>query len=192
MTLALRSGLACSVLVAACAFRPAVGAGDDDDVVDGSPDLSGPATCPASYDIDLTAQGFSRYRLATGLPTLWPMASQNCIADRGDATGFTHLVVFAEDGERAALRAVAEPIVDGELWAGLTDLVTAETFRWITDEADPPASGPPWKAGNPGTGDGDRCVRINNAWEYDDDACGTKSLEFVCECDPNPVDPSRF
>jgi hypothetical protein len=185
--------LACLVLLGACGYTTpqafgtdAEQPGDDDAPPDGDPNPV--VGCPASYDVDLTSAGFSKYRVnPTALE--WRQAQDACLADGVGFTGKTHLVVFADDLERLA----TEPAgLARNTWIGLTDRATEGTFIWVTVETDPQQSGPPmWGGANPDGGDDNDCVRISNAWEYDDKDCDTIEPS-ICECDANAADPARY
>src|SRR5688500_14688371 len=140
--------MACVVLFGACGYTTPQGLGSDAEPAneaDAPPDADDlPVVgCPASYDVDLTAAGFSKYRVSsTALE--WREAQDACAADGIGFTGRTHLVVFGSDAERLA----TEPLgLARNTWIGLSDRVTEGAFIWVTAEADPPQAGAPMWAG---------------------------------------------
>ncbi|MBK9035538.1 MAG: hypothetical protein IPL61_30490 [Myxococcales bacterium] len=143
--------------------------------------------CPAGYGPLGTST--SRYREVTSTAT-WAQAAADCDNDdaAGGFTGFTHLIVIANDAERLAL--TSPPAIGGNSWVGLTDALVEGTFVWVTAE---PTGGypvvgqqPPWDNGDPNGGTGENCVRFKNAFTYEDKPCGDSNNIYVCECDAFP------
>jgi hypothetical protein len=179
-------------LGAGCGFDPAGETSDrpaDARDIDAGVD-AGVAACPSSY----VALATGRYRYVTK-PATWVDALADC-ADDLDALSpvHTHLAVFATDEERAQFRTTYE---DGFVWIGLSDRVTTFDWLWVTAEdtgAYPPASGPPWKSGQPSNGDGGRqdCVVMETSGLWDDRICDDGTYAYVCECDAYAQDASRL
>jgi hypothetical protein len=181
-------------VLAGCGFAPRGGekGGDvdgGDASVDASVDVAGDG-CPASY----VAVGGGRYRLVRE-PATWMAALADCADDDGGAPDrHTHLVVFADDAERTRVRAA---FAASELWIGLSDRVTTFDWLWVTGEDTgtyPPASGPPWRNGQPTNGAGglQDCVAMDAAGAWDDRICDDGNAEYLCECDAFMQDPARI
>jgi hypothetical protein len=200
----MRAALVLLAALAGCAFQPTGGepadgtaadallddaaaddaAGDAADAASADAARADGATtrCPAGYEVRATGT----YRHVAEVAT-WNAARADC-ADDDDGGGFelrTHLVVLADDLERVAVRA-AYP--GPKLWLGLSDRVTTSTWRWVTLEpipAYPPASGPPWKGGQPNNGGSgaEDCVYMESGGDWDDRRCDNDTEAYVCECD---------
>jgi hypothetical protein len=79
-------------------------------------------------------------------------------------------------------------------WVGLTDLITEETFLWVTDEVTDgfPANGePPWDTNSPENNTNTNCVIQVDDGILRDVSC-TTSRPYLCECDGYPVDTTHF
>ncbi len=156
----------------------------DGAVVDGAPsiDAAPAATCPADYP----AIGGSRYRIVTAVAT-WGDARGDC-ADDGATT---HLVVVGSEAENLGLA-----LLNAKLWIGLSDRVTTDSWRWVTleDTLSIPASGPPWKSGQPNDGGGgaEDCVVMEAGGGWDDRQCDNDTNAYVCECDAFPDAPAQY
>lgn len=142
-------------------------------VLDTAIDMS--SACPAGYSATATGT----YRHVTTVST-WDAARADC-ADDGSST---HLVVFANLAENEAVSL----LFGVKLWIGLSDRVSTGVYRWVTLEdtlAFPPASGPPWKGGQPNDGGGDieDCALMETSGLWDDRPCNNDTNEYVCECD---------
>jgi hypothetical protein len=177
---------------AGCGFDPAGEKSDtleDALAVDAGVDADRDA-CPSSY----AAVAGGRYRyVATA--TTWLEALADC-ADDLDSTStmHTHLAVLATDDERSQLRSAYG---EGFVWIGLSDRVATFDWKWVTGEdtgAYPPASGAPWKEGQPTNGDGGRqdCVVMETSGLWDDRICDYGTYAYVCECDAYAQEPARY
>lgn len=176
--------------VAACAYQPPVAERDGslaDDVAttDMASDVATDtaAECPGDY----ATFPAGRYRHVTTVAT-WEDARDDCANDGAS----THLVVFANVAE---LDAVAL-LFGQKIWIGLSDRVTTGTYQWVTLEATggfPPATGPPWKGGQPNDGGGgtEDCVEMDAAGLWDDRPCDNDTNQYVCECDAFPDVPAQ-
>jgi hypothetical protein len=144
--------------------------------------------CPASYTI---AIGTSRYRRITTAME-WLPAAQQCAADMTLGTKRTHLVVIADDNERASIATMMSGLET--LWIGLTDRISEGSYRWVTAEpinGYPPAAGsPPWSQGEPDNALGQDCVLLSSGLMADVN-CGAGTTA-LCECDAYADDPSRY
>ena len=123
-----------------------------------------------------------------------------CALDLANSTGpvYTHLAVLDDDSERVALLPYREQTA--EYWIGLSDLVTTDSWLWVTSQPTiyPPASGtPPWASGLPSGMAGARCVALdgdptaNNGLLFND-FCPNVREPYICECDGYPDDPTRY
>jgi hypothetical protein len=131
------------------------------------------ASCPDFY--------VSGYRI-TPTQTTWLDAEHACEAD---SDGLTHLVVFDDDGERAAIALVIQPV--GDVWVGIVrDPGGAAPWPWryVTGG---PATYAPWEGSEPNNMSGDQYVAVlrqSSSFMYD---YGALNLEYaVCECDLKP------
>lgn len=145
------------------------------DPTDGSIDDTPPAArCPDFY--------VSGYRITTTLTT-WLDAEHACEAD---SQGLTHLVVFDDDGERAAIALVIQPV--GDAWVGIVRDPGGNApwpWRYVTGGA---ATFAPWESSEPNNMSGDQYVAVlrqSSSLMYD---YGALNLEYaVCECDKKPA-----
>lgn len=175
--------------------------GDLDVAVDDAPGdaaadgVTGDATftCPSGY----VAAGTAQYRYAPSNTGNFNAARGDCENDddAGTFTGFTHLVVLSGETERAQLATFVAGIDDQKVWIGVTDRVLDGTWRWVTAEpivGYPPASGTPWKSGEPND-DGD-CVQMlsGSVHELEDRPCTSDNERYVCECDAYAEDPTSY
>jgi hypothetical protein len=138
--------------------------------------------CP----VDFVATAGGRYRHVTTAAS-WDDARTSCRNQTNELTPSIHLVVFSNDEERAAVRTAFPGF---KTWIGLSDRVMTNVWRWVTAEntgAYPPATGLPWKGGQPNDGGGgdEDCVVMESGGELDDRPC-TDTEEFLCECDAFP------
>lgn len=184
-----------AVVLVGCGFEPRGGGGDDDAVDDGGAiadaDVDGAsATCPPDYT---TIDG-GQYRVVREAAT-WMAALADCADDDGGTLAqHTHLVVLSDDDELAR---VVAAFPANELWIGVSDRVTTFDWLWVTRENTgpyPPASGPPWKNGQPTNGSGglQDCVAMDGGGEWDDRICDDGTAEYLCECDAFMQDPARI
>lgn len=175
-----RLALAGTSLIA-CGFTGSPGDAEDEEP---GPDAGSEPLllCPAGYLDHPTG----RYRRVTEVAT-WNAARTDCAND-DDAGQLlpTHLIVLTSMIERDAVRALTG---SNNLWIGLSDRVTTETWRWVTPELaiGAPLSpvGLPWKGGQPNNGAGgtEDCVEMQGNGELDDRQCDNDTNEYVCECD---------
>lgn len=154
-------------------------AASDGGISDGLVDIG----CPVMYRTFNTGT----YRFVNA-PTTWQLAQADCLDDTGVMSSMhTHLAVVANDQELSALYFTVAGSA-GDLWIGLSDRVTPNTYRWVTAEPVqyPPDSGSPWGMGQPSRDADEECILEHAATTLlDDTACSTMAL-YVCECDAFP------
>ncbi len=143
-----------------------------------------PLNCPAAF-------GTGRY-LHVPTPTFWPDAETACVlldTEVGDGT-YTHLAVLT-DGVECGLAARGLPDLD--VWVGLSDRATDDTFLWVTDEllATQPI---PWGIGQPNsTSSRMQCATLDpGAAILDDSGCDTTPHPYLCECDVYAEQPDHI
>jgi hypothetical protein len=142
------------------------------------------AACPAGFLV--RAGGCYRVDLS---PLPWLEAEAEC-----EKVG-AHLVVSDTIEEHFTIH--DELAVDIErVWIGWSDRRTEQVFDWVA----PSAGGLlqdnvcVFGAGEPDLGDGDHCVAqmgTNSCGDHFDMDCAL-ALPYICECDGNLADPSRF
>lgn len=137
-------------------------------------------TCPVDYQ-PLAIVG-SVYRLGE-MTTNWYAAAADC----ADDSAVSHLIVVNSDAERIVLESASGGF---SRWIGLTDMTVEGTFVWSSTQsvAPPPASGPPWGAGQPDAQTAlQDCVRMEGTSGgspgFFDDAECTSGFRYMCECD---------
>ncbi len=161
---------------------------------DGSPDaptappIDAPAgtQCPATYaPIVALAASTSRYRFVS-TAAKWIDAETDCENDAAASDRPAHLIVLNDAAERIAM--IGGIAGGGNIqnqFIGAVDLGQEGELQYVTNQANTLAL-------NPGmNGDNKDCVRIKNSGtdEYRD--CN-ETNRFVCECDGNTANPSRF
>ena len=144
--------------------------------------------CPNTYSL----VGARHYRLVDHFAN-WPDAEVACVADGAQFQMRTHLVVLSPD---------EYDVLDGfttgtSVWVGLTNQVTLDDFKWVTDEdvPVPPPHMAPWLMSEPTLVDDQRCVErheVGGTLGLADAPCVTQTERFVCECDLLPEDPSHI
>lgn len=151
-------------------------------------DAPGPV-CPVTYG---NARGASTY-LHVATAATWTAAQAVCLSHQiTGATKYTHLAVVSDDPERSYLYSMVSGS-DGVHWLGYSDRITANTFRWVTDETGYPGSGDfPWASGQPSTAAGDDCVRMTTIVEFQATTCSAATHHYVCECDDHPNNPANY
>jgi hypothetical protein len=165
------------------------------DTVVSEPDVLGDATvitCPGSYgSFPMLA---NKYRYGTG--KAWLDAELACENDRGTATGYTHLVVIAEDTERSYVNTYIAG--NGNIaWIGVTDIASEGTWLWVSNEPTPTGypsntvGASPWGASEPNGSTNENCVEIVGNADFNDYDC-TQLLPFVCECDTHAPAPANY
>jgi hypothetical protein len=174
--------------VAACSFEH--GRATDVPTTDATATLvedgNEPVACPAGYG---PINGIGMYRPVESTPKAWQAAAADCSDDDdtgGPYSGFTHLVVLANEMERQTITGASTPI-SGNTWIGLSDLALEGTYVWVTSEATGgyPVVGqqPPWDMDDPDDGGGgEDCIRFKNGYVLEDKPCGDVQ-SYVCECD---------
>lgn len=178
-------------------------AGDDDAAVDGTrpadamvdgvvADAYVQKTCvELGYTI---TSGTSHYRSVGQTQATWTAAEQDCEDDAAPANIFhTHLVVLSSDLEASNVYSMVVNSA-GDYWVGLSDRVTANTFKWVTNEPTgyPAANtGPPWATGEPSGGAGEDCVRENSTINMYDTLCDNNRY-YACECDTYAPNHANF
>jgi hypothetical protein len=144
------------------------------------PDGPSEITCPQGY----VTLGSSRYRVI-GTATRFEVARQQCVQDRTDETGFTHLAVLDDEVELAML--TGDFLAD-VVWIGLTRATPEPApFTTVTVQATafPPPAGLPWFIAEPTSTD--LCATINPQGDVGGgvlvgEAC-EKTILALCECD---------
>jgi hypothetical protein len=146
------------------------------------------SACPASY----TLSGNGAYRRSTDVQ-VFANAASSCAADQPATAGvFTHLVVIDDTTELDLLNT---SFSGNDVWVGLTDIVTAPTYQWVTAE---PISVDPalWGVGKPDNPTTEQCVHVIPIQSADPgklDTIGcTQFHYFICECDAYADDSSRY
>jgi hypothetical protein len=164
-----------------------LGASNADSGSGGMHDAAPLPACPSEYNITISSQPRSKYRLVDNTND-WNDAAPTCA---GDLPGHTHLVVISNATELTDL----DPQFDQRRFIGLSDRVTKGTYRPVTDEpVDYPAlynvQVPPWGVGQP-NGSGD-CVSVDVNLAVSDEDCLTLDLGFICECDDYEDNPDNY
>lgn len=167
--------LALVVVIAGCdlVFPPAGGPGPD-----AGRDLQ---SCPAGYD---PVQGApDRYRFEATAAS-WREGEKVCADDSTQTQ--THLVVFSNYGELAAVRAAVTWTPPWSAWAGYARSTTdAPTmFTAVTGEPLSPVSNL-WEPGEP-TANGEQAVRFDDTFDLTD-AAAAVTIGAICECDGRPA-----
>lgn len=154
------------------------------------------AVCPPSYSVVI---GTSRYRFNDSDRVLWPDAEAACARDSANQPGVahTHLAVIDSSNELTMLVAHRQSAPD--YWIGITQRRIVGAWVAVTDQPIPP---PMWGINMPRTDQGADCAMImGTGWGPGNDgligndyctAISTASDPFICECDGNAEDPSRF
>lgn len=147
---------------------------------DGGPALDAGFACPPDYEI--AGENGSAYRAGTNLG--WLAAESAC---EQDGPG-THLVVIDDTAENTTVDAISAA---SRTWIGYSDLITADSWRWVTSQ---PALDDGWDTGGGGAdepdGTGD-CAAIDQNGSWQDQSCAD-SRDYVCECDGRSADPDAF
>jgi len=138
----------------------------------------------------------THYRNSGGVKRSWTAAEVDCQDDAAPANNVhTHLVVLSDDVEASNVYSgVMFSPVGESFWIGLSDQITANNFKWVTDEVTgyPAASmGAPWEVGEASGGAGEDCVVDSPMIKMSDVPCAVQHL-YACECDANPVNENNF
>ncbi|HEY8145111.1 MAG TPA: C-type lectin domain-containing protein [Kofleriaceae bacterium] len=144
---------------------------------DGAAALDAAFACPPGYEI--AGESGSAYR--SGADLGWLAAEGACEADGPG----THLVVIDDATENATVDAISSA---SRTWIGYSDLIAANTWRWVTSV---PGFDGGWDTGGgqpDGSGD---CAVIDQNGGWRDQGCGD-SRDYVCECDGRSADPDAF
>ena len=144
------------------------------------------AQCPATYaPIVALASSTSRYRFVS-TAAKWIDAETDCENDAAAGDLPAHLVVLDDAAERTAMiGGIAGGAGLQDQFIGAVDLRQEGQLQYITSQLNTLAINPGMNADNKD------CVRVKNsgAEEYRD--CNDTN-RFVCECDGNTANPSRF
>jgi hypothetical protein len=150
------------------------------------------ASCPASYDVLLSGQSASRYRLITVGHPAWTQ-SDACAADSASAT---HLVVLDSQNEldRVVELVVAATTPVSSIWLGAVQQATAmqPLAGWLWLDGSPVTGG--WSGVEPNDRDGrenqeEQFARIEKTKPYLQDSGGNTGAGALCECDGKPIAP---
>jgi hypothetical protein len=132
----------------------------------------GKSTCKTC---DGTVYGNNCY-LKNTWATDWNSAKNTCIQWGG------HLATIFDASENAFVNGLC----GGACWIGLTDAAVESVWVWVTGE--PLGAYHPWAPGEPnnqgGNSGGEDCVTMWTAGTWNDGACLTTALPFICEKEP--------
>ena len=145
--------------------------------------LDAPEPCPTSYVTYAGTPSTSRY-LFVGPQSLWLDAEADCESDT--RTKITHLVVFDDGDEMAAVRTGIEGQLNGNTFAAHVGVARdfgsdLNQFYAVTGEA-LPLSGPPWGTNEPSNLAEETTTRFESFADLTDQP-PTAVLSHVCECD---------
>jgi hypothetical protein len=136
-------------------------------------DAAPQVTCGPSYQP--AANLTSLYRRGTGAD--WFQAELDCESDGG------HLVVIDSQIENDHVLSLTV----SEVWIGLSDHTTEGTMVWVTGR---PLTFDNFKDLEPNDQDGEDCVHFKSDGGWNDVACKSGLIDFVCECDLVPAEPA--
>jgi len=149
--------------------------------------------CPAGY-ADTLFNG-TMFKLVTNTTLTWTSAQTLCLADRGIATKYTHLLVLNNDVERGAFGTYLGNFASA--WVGYSDRKVEGTFKWVTAEMQnyPGVSDAPWASMEPSADsvDDDCVYEAKSTAELFTASCSSEFLTaYVCECDAYPADTNNY
>ena len=158
----------------------------DGHAVDQMPDSPVGALCPVTYSLIVSAPTLSsRYRFVGGGGQKWIDAENDCADDAGAGLA-THLVVLDDTAEATAvIGGLASGGNINDQWIGATDLQAEDNIEYVTAQGTTLTLTPTMNAVDKD------CIRLKNSGATEFGDCN-ETNKYVCECDGQVADPSRF